>query len=78
MFRGASAHPPRRLYAIIRALKVMQTQHLWPTCADRTFAQACMECAGKEQICAHKGLVDVGFVNVDFVAGYICGSMRNS
>ena len=46
--------------------------------ADRTFAQACMERACKEQIRAHKGLVDVGFVDVDFVAGYVCGNMHNA
>jgi len=37
-----------------------------------------MECACKEQTRAQKGLVEVVFVNVDFVAGYVCGSMRNS
>ena len=60
------------------SLKAMQTQQLWPTRADRTFAQACMECACNEQIRAHTGLVNVGFVDVDFVAGYVCGNMNNA
>jgi len=46
--------------------------------ADRTFAQACVERACKEQIRAHEGLVDMGFVDVDFNAGYVCGNMHNA
>ena len=37
-----------------------------------------MERACKELIRAHKGLVNVGFVNVDFVACYVCGNMHNA
>jgi len=40
-----------------------------------------MERAYKEQIRAHKGLVAVGFVDVDFVACvacYVCGNMHNA
>jgi len=37
-----------------------------------------MERACKEQIRAHQGLLDVGFVDVDFVAGYVCGNMHNA
>ena len=37
-----------------------------------------MECACNEQIRAHTGLVNVGFVDVDFVAGYVCGNMNNA
>jgi len=37
-----------------------------------------MERAFKEQIRAHTGLVKVGFVDVDFVAGYVCGNMHNA
>jgi len=33
--------------------------------------------ACKEHTRAHKGLVDVGFVKVDLVAGYVCGNMHN-
>jgi len=56
----------------------MQTQQLWPTRADRTCVQACMESACKEQIRAHKGLVNVSWVNVDFVPGYVCGNMYSA
>jgi len=37
-----------------------------------------MERAFKEQIRAHKGLVNVGFVDVNFVTGYVCGNMHNA
>jgi len=37
-----------------------------------------MECACKEQIRAHRGLVDVGFVHVDSVAVYVCGSKHSA
>jgi len=60
------------------SLKAMQTQQSWPTRADRTVVQACMERACKEQIRGHIGLVNVGFVDVDFVAGYVCGNMHNA
>ena len=56
----------------------MQTQQSWPTRADTTVVQDCMERACKEQIRAHTGLVNVGFVNVDFVTGYVCGNMHNA
>jgi len=59
-------------------LKAMQTQQLWPTRADRSFAQVCIEHACMEQIRALKGLVDVSSADVDFVAGYVCGNMHNA
>jgi len=37
-----------------------------------------MQRACNEQIRAHTGLVDVGFVDVNLVAGYICGNMNNA
>ena len=37
-----------------------------------------MERAWKELIRLHKGFVNVGFVNVDFVVCYICGNMHNA
>ena len=37
-----------------------------------------MACACKNQIRAHKGLVNVGFVLVDCVEGYVCTNMYNA
>ena len=50
--RGACTRPPRGPYAKIQELKSMQTQQVWQTCANRTFAQAWT----RHGACGHEGL----------------------